>query len=321
MKTYTRNQLMSFKDFSDLMQKLEKGFVSYSKGDVVMPPVCHMHFNNPPGDMHIKCASINSEKYYAVKVAACFPENRKKDIPSINGMLLLFDQETGIADTLFLDEGYLTHLRTAIAGAICAKYLAPSDINAIGIIGGGMQAKMQLKHLTQVTNCRKVLIWAPNKSEIEKLKADSDLATFEIQAVNTPSAVARKSQLIVTTTPATSPLLFEKDIQQGTHITAVGSDRPGKQELSSAILGMASHIIADSKVQCCQYGEIFYALQDKSITENKIQELGEIIASQKSIRRTAMEITIADLTGLGMQDLVTALAMREFLNKPIDLKV
>jgi ornithine cyclodeaminase len=314
MKTYTLEQIMQFRNFPYLMEQLEKGFVSYSKGNVIMPPVSHMHLNNPPGDIHIKCASISRAKYYVVKVASCFPENRQKDIASINGMLLLFNQDTGIPDTLFLDGGYLTHLRTAIAGAICAKYLAPASIDAIGIIGAGMQAKMQLKYLAEVTSCRKVLIWAPNIQAVEKMKSDTDLSDFKIQAVAAPNIIAKESQLIITTTPATTPLLFENDIQKGTHITAVGSDRPGKKELSSGILQKASHIIADSKAQCYQYGEIFSAIQDGSITKDKIQELGEIIENCTPIRVTGDEITIADLTGLGMQDLITALVMRIFFH-------
>lgn len=170
MKIYHRHQLEQFKNIDYLIQKIQEGFVAYSQGKVTMPPVCHMHLKQPPGDLHVKCASMLDEESYVVKIASCFPENSKMGIPSIKGMMLLFNQNTGEPETLFLDEGYLTHLRTAIAGAICAKYFAPKKIETIGIIGAGMQARTQLQLLSHVTSCRKVSIWAPDLNQIKQIQ-------------------------------------------------------------------------------------------------------------------------------------------------------
>lgn len=316
MKIFHRHQLLEFQNSEDLIQRIEKGFLEYSKGNVNMPPVCHMHFDQPPGDLHVKCASMSEEEFYVVKIASCFPENSKQDQPSIKGMMLLFSQKSGEPMALFLDEGYLTHLRTAIAGTICAKYLAPKNLQAIGIIGAGMQARHQLRLLTFVTSCRKVWVWAPNKAQIEKYQKDETLQDFEIHYASSAKEVAKQCRLIVTTTPSSTPLLFAQDIAKGTHITAVGSDRPGKQELDSSILKLADRIVVDSRAQCFNYGETFCALQAGMISKSRVDEIGEIIAGKKQKRISEDEITIADLTGLGVQDLEIALGFWEALKAP-----
>lgn len=262
----------------------------------------------------MKCTSKVHESFYVVKIASCFPKNFTLGKPSITGMMLLFSQKSGEPVAQFLDEGYLTHLRTAIAGAICAKYFAPQNIKAIGIIGAGRQAKYQLKFLAHMTSCRKIWMWAPNQTKIEQFKKDECFKDFEIHSASSPSVVAKHCRLIVTTTPASEPLLFAQDIAKGTHITAIGSDRPGKQELDSSTLKMADRIIGDSRAQCTHYGEIFYALQAQVITTDSIDEIGEIITGNKPGRSNETDITVADLTGLGIQDLEIALAFWEAIN-------
>lgn len=315
MKIYNLQQLQEVQDIEFLIQRIEKGFIAYSQGKVNMPPVCHMQLLQPPGDLHIKCASTADEGFYGVKIASCFPENSKLGIPSIQGMMLLFNQRSGKPEVLFLDEAYLTHLRTAIAGAICAKYLAPKNPLAIGIIGAGQQARFQLKFLSHITPCKQVWVWAPNKHECEKYQQDPYLKEFDVHIASSAKEVAKYCRLIVTTTPSTKPILFASDIAEGTHITAVGSDRPGKQELDSGILKLADRIVVDSRKQCFCYGETFHAINTKKISKDIINELGEVIEGTNSGRLSDSEITIADLTGLGIQDLEIALAFKETLEK------
>lgn len=315
MKIYHLEQLQAIQDLRFLIPKIEEGFIAYSSNKVNMPPVCHMHFSEPSGDLHVKCASTKEEDDYVVKIASCFPENSKLDLPSIQGMMLLFDRKSGMPKVLFLDEGYMTHLRTAAAGAICAKYLAPKHPGAIGIIGAGQQARFQLKFLSYVTDCKDVWIWAPNRSACEKFRQDESLKPFTIHIASSAKEVAQHCRLIVTATPSTQPLLLAQDILEGSHITAVGADRPGKQELDPGILKLADRLIVDSRNQCFSYGETSHALNTGLISKDHINEIGEVIVGTKSGRTSDSEITVADLTGLGIQDLKIALAFREKLEK------
>lgn len=315
MKIYHRHQLMQCHDMAFLIERIERGFSDYSQGKVNMPPVCHMHFDEPPGDLHVKCASTLKSEYYVVKIASYFPQNPQQDIPSIQGMVFLFSQSTGKPVALFLDDGYLTHLRTAIAGAVCAKYLCAKDPGAIGIIGAGTQARCQLELLSHVIGCREVWIWAPQMNEMQRYQADERLQDFVIHLAESPKEVAHNCRLIVTTTPSSTPLLYASDIARGTHITAVGSDRPGKQELDPAILGLADRVVVDSRIQCLNYGETHCALKAGTLSQKRIEEIGEIISGQREKRISDDQITIADLTGLGIQDLEIATAFHEFFEK------
>jgi ornithine cyclodeaminase len=317
MKIYSYEELQTIQDFPYLIQKIEEGFLAYSRNEVNMPPVCHLSFSEPPGDLHIKCASTAKEDQYVVKIASCFTENSKLNLPSIQGMMLLFNRTSGQPEVLFLDNGYMTHLRTAIAGAICAKFLAPKHPQAIGIIGAGQQARFQLRLLSYVTDCKDVWVWAPNREACEKYRQDESLKNFEIHIASSPKEVAERCRLIVTTTPSTKPILFSQDIVEGTHITAVGSDRPGKQELDPGILKRANRIIVDSRKQCFNYGETFYAVHTGMISKDVVSEIGEVIAGTQSRRMSDSEITVADLTGLGIQDLEIALAFRKILDHPM----
>lgn len=312
MYLWTKEHLLQLNDWDFLLKCIEEGFMAYSKGEVNMPPVCHLHFESPPGDLHVKCASTKSA-FYVVKIASCFTENPRFGRPSIQGLQILFHKNSGEPAALFLDEGYLTHLRTALAGAICAKYLAPQNIQAIGILGVGQQARFQLKSLRQVTKCREVYAWGPHPQKIKEFQKDPFLDDFKIYSVKSPSELASKTQLIVTTTPSTLPLLKSEDIWPGTHITAVGSDRPGKQELDSSILRKADRLIVDSRAQCFLYGETACALQAGMITQNNVTEIGEILLAHAKGREGEEEITVADLTGLGIQDLMIAQAFYQRL--------
>ena len=209
----------------DINQAMEIGFKAYSNGQSVVPPVGELLFNNPPGDVHIKYGYILDDDYYVIKIASGFYENPSLGIASGQGLMLLFKQQTGQLVALLLDDGYLTDIRTAAAGALAAQYFAPKNVRAIGIIGTGVQAKLQLEHLQTQTDCKRVWLWGRNLQKAEQLK-DELKSYFDIQIAADPKEVAQHCQLIVTTTPSETPLLQRDDLQPGTHITAVGKRFP-----------------------------------------------------------------------------------------------
>ena len=239
----------------DVIDEMEKGFIQYSNGNAVVPPVGELIFDDPPGDVHIKYGYIKKEEFYVIKIASGFYENPKLGIPSGQGLMLLFNQKTGELKAVLLDEGHLTDIRTAAAGALAAKYFAPEDLKAIGIIGTGVQARLQLAYLQKYTPCRSVWIWGRDKDHARQMKSELDPG-FEVHLASTCAEVARNANLIVTTTPSEKPLLHHSDIQTGTLIVAVGSDTPDKQELDSEILRLADLVIADSLPQSKSRGEI-----------------------------------------------------------------
>lgn len=298
----------------DPIQAIEEGFVAYSQGKVVVPPVGEMIFERPPGDVHIKYGYITGDEYYVIKIASGFDENIKLNLPTGFGLMLVFNQKTGELACILLDEGYLTNIRTAAAGAVVAKYLAPRNVRRVGIFGAGIQGKMQLEYLKPTVDCDDVIVWGINQQELNDYKKAVEPLGCNIQTTQDAEDVAATCNLIVTATPSKSPLLRAEQIRKGTHITAVGSDTSEKQELDSKILQMADIVAADSISQCQARGEISQALKAGMIKKENLVELGNVIGNRELQRSSDEQITVADLTGVAVQDIQISKAVLEVLS-------
>jgi ornithine cyclodeaminase len=267
--------------------------------------------------VHIKYGYILGDSYYVIKIASGFWKNETFGIPNGQGMMLLFDQKTGQPKAILLDDATLTDIRTAVAGQICAQQFA-NDVHCIGVLGTGLQARLQVEYLKQVTKCRTVMVWGRNQEKIEQYQLDMEEIGFKVALGESPRQVAQKSNLIITTTASSEPLLFSDDILPGTHITAMGSDTPTKRELGPGLLKSADLVIADSIAQCQERGEIAHALVEGDISNDRIVELGNILSESKPGRTTPEQITVADLTGVAVQDIQIATAVFEsYLEKEI----
>lgn len=311
MHIFTLDQIKVVLPELDLIPAIEAGFRKYSAQQAVVPPVGELLLDK--GEVHIKYGYLRGGDYYVIKVASGFYENTQLGLPSSNGMMLLFSQQTGEPAAILLDEGYLTDTRTAIAGAIAAKYLAPNHVERIGIIGTGIQARLQLHYLRNVTPCRDVLVWGRGEPQLAAYREEMAARGFRVATTTATSAVQESCNLIVTTTPASEPLLHVTHLQAGTHITAVGSDTPHKQELDAQILAHADIIVADSIAQCLARGEIHQAIKAGLLTEDRLVELGNVIRGKASGRGDDSQITVADLTGVAVQDIGIATAVLEKL--------
>lgn len=308
----TLDQIKPLVDRTQLVDAIEAGFVLYSEGRVNVPPVGFLHFDAPPGDVHIKYGSVIGDDYYVLKIASAFYDNPSLGLPASNGSVLVFSQKTGELKLVLLDECWLTDMRTAAAGAVAAKHLAPHDVRAIGIVGTGVQARLQLQLLQGIVDCKRCFVWGRNAERVQQMI--DELGAVEaiqewgirIDAASSLDELAANCNLIVTTTPARSPLIAADIVRKGTHITAMGSDDEGKQELDSALLGKADVIVADSIPQCVDHGECFAAVRDGQVDATSIVELGTVISNPRSGRSDDEQITIADLTGVAIQDIQIA---------------
>lgn len=302
-KIVTLKEIKQILEIIDPIPLIEEGFVAYSQGKVVVPPVGELIFENPPGDCHIKYGFIKGDDFYVIKIAQGFYDNPKIGLPSINGLNLLFNQKTGQIECILLDEGHLTNVRTAAAGAVVAKYLAPKNVKKIGIYGTGIQGKMQLQYLKTIVDCHEALVWGRSQESLNAYIKEMRDSGFEIETTLNSEDVTNSCNLIVTCTPSKIPLINASQIQKGTHITAIGSDTPEKQELGSELLGLADRVISDSLSQADSRGECYRAMKDNKITKNDMIELGKMITNKALQRQSDEEITIADLTGVAIQDI------------------
>jgi len=305
-KIYTLEQIKNVVETMDFSTKIEQGFIAYSNGQVIVPPVGELIFEDPPGDTHIKYGYIKGDEYYVIKIASGFYQNVKINLPSSSGLMLVFSQKTGVLETILLDEGFLTNIRTAVAGEIVAKYMAPKKISTIGVFGTGTMARMQVKALQTVTNCKRLIVWGRSEPSLEAYKNDMEADGFEVHTTMESVDVTEASNLILMTTPSSVPLIDVSQIKKGTHITAMGSDTAEKQELDTKILLMADIVVADSLNQCQERGEVYKALLASDLKLDKVIELGHAIKNGNRIRTSEYQVTVADLTGVAVQDVQIA---------------
>ena len=292
----------------DLIPLIKEGFIAYSKGLSVVPPIGELSFKNPPGDVHIKYGYIIGDSYYVIKIASGFWENENLGISNGQGMMLLFDQKTGQPKAILLDNAILTDIRTAVAGQICAQEFS-NDIKCIGVLGTGLQARLQVEYLTHVTDCRNLIVWGRDQEKMKKYQKDMEAKGFEVSLADSVQKLSKSSNLIITTTASSEPMLFPDDVQPGTHITAMGSDTLLKRELGPGLLKASSLVIADSITQCQERGEISHAIKEGDISKDNIVELGEILSGTQAGRKSRKDITVADLTGVAVQDIQIAVAV------------
>ena len=319
-KVLELDEIKELIDVPQLIQAIEAGFVLYSEDKVVVPPVGFLHFDQPPGDVHIKYGFVKGDDIYALKIASGFYNNAELGLSVAEGLILVFSQQTGHLQLILLDKAWLTDMRTAAAGAVAAKHLAAKNIHCIGIVGTGVQARMQLELLKDVVDCQSCLIWGRDANKAQATIADLQASEaiqdwgLELKAAPDIDVLVAECNLIVTTTSAREALIRADQVQKGTHITAMGSDDHGKQELEAALLAKADRVVADSISQCVDHGECFHAVKDKQIEVDAILELGNVIKNPELGRSSEDQITVVDLTGVAIQDIQIAKMVNHVLN-------
>ena len=290
----------------ELIEEIAQGFIAYTAGRVVVPPVGYLGFTEPAGDVHLKYGYVKGGDVFVIKVAAGFPQNSERGLATGDGCMLVFDSHTGFLLAVLLDRSRLTDLRTAAAGAVAARALAPKSISRIGILGTGVQARLQPMMLMHVTSCRDLALYGRSTERTAACAEDLGTLGFRVTVCKTAEEVAAGSELIVTTTASRAAHFRAAAVRPGTHVTGVGADSPGKQELDSALFARAEVVVADSIAQCADHGDLAPALAAGAITLDRVRELGAVLADPALGRTREDQISIADLTGVAVQDIVIA---------------
>ena len=303
------DQISDLLEYIDVYEPMKKAFIEYSLGHAEIPPVGALLFEDPPGEVHIKYGYIQGGSHYVVKIASGFANNRDHNLSPGQGMMILFDINTGVPKAVLIDDANLTDLRTGIAGAIASKAMANNGVKSASIIGSGVQARHQARCLLDVMPIEEICCWGRNERSLDELKQDLSALSVSVTTCSDLKELIERSQLIITTTSAKEPIIDEEWVQPGAHITAVGSDTPEKCELDPKILGRASVVIADSISQNKERGEIHQGLKKGKLKEEDILELGDIFSGRAEGRTDSDQITVVDLTGVAVQDLVIAEAV------------
>ncbi|HLP67290.1 MAG TPA: ectoine utilization protein EutC [Rhizobium sp.] len=290
---------------------VENAFHALATKAVAMPPILRLDIPEHRGEVDVKTAYVPGLDSFAIKISPGFFDNPKLGLPSTNGMMVLLSSRTGLVEALLLDNGYLTDVRTAAAGAVAARHLAREDAAVATIFGAGMQAGLQLEALTLVRSIREARLWARDKGKAEATaRALAERLAIPVRAESDPETAVDGADIIVTTTPSDVPVLRAEWLQPGQHVTAMGSDAEHKNELDPRAITRALYV-ADSLKQTRRLGELHHAIAAGLVApEAEFVELGQVIAGLKPGRTRTDDITIADLTGTGIQD--TAIATLAF---------
>jgi ornithine cyclodeaminase len=290
-------------DMASCIDACERAFAAYSTGGAELPDVIYLEVPEASGEIHVKAGHLHGASHYAVKIASGFAPAAAA--PVADGMVVVFDAGSGAPAALLLDNGYVTDLRTGAAGGVAAKHLAPERVERVAVIGTGTQASRQLEALAVIRpGFQHVRVWGRSAEHarrcVDRLGADhpgADVGTFESVREAVDGA-----DVVITCTAAVEPLMLNPWLKPGVHVTAVGSDGPGKQELDPQLLRTADLVVVDSRDQCARLGELQHA-QDQLA---RSVELGEICAGERRGRDDPAQTTVCDLTGLGVQDVAAA---------------
>lgn len=297
----------------DAVDCIEGAFHALATKKVAMPPILRLDVPEHNGEVDIKTAYVPGLDGFAVKMSPGFFDNPKLGLPSLNGLMVLLSSRTGLVEALLLDNGYLTAVRTAAAGAVAAKHLARADASIATIFGAGEQAALQLEALTLVRPIAGARIWARDANKAEALAKTLTLRLkIPVRAEADAEAAVRGAHIIVTTTPATAPILHASWLEPGQHVTAMGSDAEHKNELEPLIPVKVDLYVADSLKQTRRLGELHHSIEAGLVGPDAVfTELGQIVAGLKHGRKDNNAITVADLTGTGIQDTAIANLARD----------
>lgn len=287
-------------------------FVRLSRGEVEQPDVLSLDLREQRGEVHAKGAYIHGAPYYSIKVSSGFYDNPKRGLPVSGGAVWVFDAQTGAVCAMLVNNGFLTDLRTAAAGALATDLLARRDADTALIVGAGGQARYQLEALAGARELRRALVWGRRPEAAEQCAADLCAATgLPVEAAASLEQAVGEASIVVTTTPARAPLIDADWVAPGTHVTAIGSDMPGKLELDPRLLARAV-VFADRLEQCRTQGEIAAAIAAGAIALGDVAaELGDVASGTHPGRTSDEQITIADLTGVGALDAAVATLVTE----------
>ncbi|MFC0271495.1 cyclodeaminase [Metabacillus herbersteinensis] len=325
MLIFTEQELKQYVQLNlEAITIIEEGFSKLANNEVEMPPIMRVDVHDQNGEVDVKTAYVKGKDMFAIKVSSGFFNNYKLGLPSGNGLMMLISTQTGIPQALLLDNGYLTEVRTAAAGAIAANYLSRENISTVGVIGAGSQARFQVRALKLVRDFKKILVYARSTDRSKKYAEDMAAEIgIEVHVVDSAEQVVRNSDLVITTTPANEPIIKAEWLHPGLHITAMGSDAEHKQELEAEVLARADKLVCDTKAQCARLGELHHALESGVVTnESLIIELGQLTSKELNGRENEEQITVCDLTGTGVQDTSIALfAYNEMVKRDLGLNV
>lgn len=305
-----QEEISSILDMETVIAAVEKAYALKVSGQAeLFPIVCH-EFKDEDSEFDIKSGSMDGAGVFGMKLVSAFYENDAYGLPRLMGTILVFDRKTGQLKSM-MDGTLITNMRTGAAGGVGAKYLARPDSETVLLLGTGAQGMPLLRATLQVMkHIKRIIVANVHTSGKASEFAKNAAAEFgmEVEAVETLADLeraVRSSDIILTATPSKEAIIQADWVKPGTHLSCIGSDMEGKQELDVDLTAKAK-AFADDLNQVISVGECEKAVKQRLLKPENITEIGQVILGNAPGRENDEEITIFDSTGIGLQDLMTA---------------
>lgn len=311
MLVLTGAQARRLLDMRSCIDAVESAFRSRDAGGRAYSAVAGVTLED--GKLHAKLATLDGGSFYAVtKINANVPTNpSRRGLPSIQGVVVLFDAVTGVPLAL-MDSGVITAMRTAATSAVAARWLAVNNASSLAMIGCGVQARAHVEALLQVRPIRRVQAYDLDPATADSFCAEMQtIHGLDCTALKTAREAADGSEIVVTSTPSRQPILGVGDVAQGTFIAAVGTDSEDKQELTVDLLQTAA-VVTDDIDQCAKIGDLHHAVVAGAMTTSAVRaSLDQVVSGRRRGRIDDVEIVIFDSTGVAIEDAAAAAIVYE----------
>jgi alanine dehydrogenase len=303
----SRSDVAKLLTIEECMRAVESAFKMFAEGKVDPPKVLGLHAAS--GGLHIKAGAMKfNSNYIVAKMNSNFPENPGKfNLPTIQGAIAVFNADNGALLAL-IDSIEITILRTGAATGIASKYLSKQTSETITIFGCGNQGLVSFKAITANRDLKTVYLFDTSRAQADKLAESiaSLRPDIQVTCVDDVKSAIKQSDIVVTCTPARTPILHLEDIAPGTFIAAVGCDSENKSEIHPQLISK-SKVVSDFTEQSAAFGDLHHAIEQGLVTKSHVHaELGQIIAGQKTGRVNDKEVIVFDSTGTAIQDVAAA---------------
>lgn len=300
----TAEQIASRLTFDRLIPAIAQGFKDFYSGQAKVAPITNIDLPEVNGEMHIKPGYMTGGDHVCVKIATCYYDNPRNGLPTRDGVLVLASRTNGRIEAILCDAGLITDMRTAAASAVAVDTLAPSSGPlTLGLIGAGTQAYWHARSIPHVRAVSGIVIWGRHpdrvKAAVARIRKETNLP---VESGALASAAA--CDVVVTATPARSPMLQDEILRPGAVLVTMGADAVGKRELAPGIMKQASAVVADRIEQCRRIGELQWLPSEQSAP--RVVELGAVLSGAEKGRLASSDIIVFDSTGLAFQDVIGA---------------
>lgn len=320
MLIISEEEVLEHYSMKQCIKDVEKAFELSRRSEIVTPFRTILHHDDKGSHTLYMPSFVPEINYSAVKIASIFPGNKKYNVPTIQSTIVLSESKTG-QHVANIAASALTMLRTGAISGVATKYMAREDAKNLSVIGCGVQSFGQILAIMEVRQLEKIYLYNRTKDKAfdlkDKVMKQHPNWTGEIIIVDDVNEAVGKADILVSSTSANKPVFSGEYVKAGTHINAIGSCEPTKQEYDVETLKKASKVIVDTLegVTGEAGGLIIPDKNGEWSMDNIYSELADIVVGEKVARETDDEITLLDSVGVGFLDTVCVASIYESYKK------